>query len=477
MKRDCVVCLCLMKKIVFEKVRLQNFLSFGNTPIEFEYKNGVTFVTGWNKDKNTGNGVGKTTLLVESISFALFGETYRKIVQSDVVNSHNKDECVVELWFTVNTQPYKIVRSVKPNKLYLYKGQDDISKTVTETNKDVLNILGISKQIFNNTLVMTNDAKNKFLDQTKDLKTKFVEGILSLEVFGKMMEQAKKDYNDYTKVVDKSQIVLDELYKSIDNDKRYSTEWQEKKDRQISSLELQIKQAKSSSPVDNTDTINQLKQKVDDISQRIDDLTTKINNVNIKKAGIETEHKNRKEQVRKFDQIKLECPTCKRPYGEHDPAQIEEEKQNAIKLAEESWTELQRYEKAIDKGQKDVRTLKMDKADLVGKINDLTEQQQAFTIAQSAINDLTNKLNDIATQQNPFDKKIEEQTEKSIVLTTKHKELEKELAIREAIRFVASNQGVKAIIINKILDTLNDRLAYYLMRLNSPYTCKFNEFL
>jgi DNA repair exonuclease SbcCD ATPase subunit len=145
-----------MKKIVFKKIKLENFLSFGSDPTELEFKSGVTFVTGTNFDKNSKNGVGKTALIIESLSYALFGETYRKILVENIANWKNKDTCIVQLWFSVNDDEYHVTRSTNPSKLFLKKNGKDIQKTIPETEKDILEILGISKDIFTNTLVMTN---------------------------------------------------------------------------------------------------------------------------------------------------------------------------------------------------------------------------------------------------------------------------------------------------------------------------------
>ena len=49
-----------MKRIDFQKIKLQNFLSIGNTPVEIDFKKGLSVITGINRDEDDiKNGAGK----------------------------------------------------------------------------------------------------------------------------------------------------------------------------------------------------------------------------------------------------------------------------------------------------------------------------------------------------------------------------------------------------------------------------------
>jgi DNA repair exonuclease SbcCD ATPase subunit len=465
-----------MQKIKFEKVKVRNFLSFGPDPIEFEYKNGLSFVTGYNKDQNSFNGVGKTTLLVESISFALFGETYRDINQSGIINENQKDECIVELWFDLNDDRYKIIRSLKPNKLYLYKNGIDITRTIPETNKDIINILGITKTIFNNTLVMTNDQKNRFLGQSKDQKTKFIEGILSLEVFSKMHEQAKKEFNEHQKVVDKSETVLEELKKSIVNDEKYYTEFNAKRALKISEIDNKIHEYQEVQPVDKSVEIAEIDTQITQIDSKILEQDQKLQKSDVKKAQLESQISGLEKEIKKFDQIQFNCPTCKRPMGDHDPDEILVEKNKIVGQLETVKSTLQKLNVLTTKVRNTVQTYKKERTELEQKIGVFKKEQELFSSIRTLIEQLENKKQEIINQVNPFEAKILDQKTKLDELQATHLGLEKQLRIKSGTKFVTSNQGVKSIIVKKILDTLNNRLAYYLQKLGSPHTCQFNEF-
>lgn len=470
-----------MKKISFNKITVRNFLSFGPEPTTLEYKNGLTFVTGFNKDYNTYNGVGKTTLLVEAISFALFGEAYRKMDQAEIINENAKGACIVELWMQVNDDSYKITRSLKPNKLYLVKNTEavpdkDETRTIPQTNADILNIIGISKQIFNNTLVMTNDPKNKFIGQTKENKTKFIEGILSLEAFSAMADQAKKDINEFYKIVDREKILIEEVRSTITNDIRHRDQFDQSTANTHTQLVDERNRLLSIVPVDRSSEITELCKKKLDAEAKIKETEEKVQKVAIKLAGLESTMASYKKELSSFNNIKLDCPTCKRPFGEHDPAVINQEKERVAQDITQLKLEIDKYNSGIQKGNGTINTQKQECATVERTIKELEKEQLCFVQARQKVEEIDIQIQNNNNRFNPFNSKIEEQQERLDQLELDHKQSNTELRLKEAIKFATSTQGVRSVIIKKILDALNMRLAFYLKKLNSPYTCSFNEF-
>ena len=94
--------------IKFKKIRWKNFLSTGDhwTEINFLEKN-TNLIIGH-------NGSGKSTLL-DALTFVLFNKPFRKINKSQLVNTVNERECLVELEFDVNARDYVVRRGIRPN--------------------------------------------------------------------------------------------------------------------------------------------------------------------------------------------------------------------------------------------------------------------------------------------------------------------------------------------------------------------------
>ena len=76
--------------IVFEKIRWKNLLSTGQQFTEVDL-NGTTssLIIG-------NNGAGKSTIL-DALCFGLFNKPFRKISKSQLINSVNERELVVEV--------------------------------------------------------------------------------------------------------------------------------------------------------------------------------------------------------------------------------------------------------------------------------------------------------------------------------------------------------------------------------------------
>ena len=74
------------------------------------------------------NGAGKSTVL-DALTFVLFNKPFRKINKSQLVNTTNEREAIVEISLVINSRDYIIRRGIKPNIF-------DIIQNGVELNKE-----------------------------------------------------------------------------------------------------------------------------------------------------------------------------------------------------------------------------------------------------------------------------------------------------------------------------------------------------
>ena len=212
-----------MKKINFKKIYAENFLCFGSDGIEINFSNynNIVLVRGKNldvvqksenQDKNSSNGVGKSSIPAVLV-YGLYGKTIRKpnkIGHKDVINNEAGKKLKVEVYW----DDYKLQRTRKPDGLKLWKSDKNIWDETTEislggmpaTQKLIESIVGMSYETFINVAVFTDDNTSSFLECDAAEKRQIVENLLSLEKYRTYHENAKKiikTHKDFVKSIEK----------------------------------------------------------------------------------------------------------------------------------------------------------------------------------------------------------------------------------------------------------------------------------
>lgn len=490
-----------MKKVVFNSLKIKNFLSIGNPGVNLNFKSGINIITGENKDKDSRNGVGKSSI-IEAIYWNLFGSTLRDIKKDKIIHNQTKKECMVDLDFAVyhgtEINNYHITRSLEPNKVILKLNGEDISlSSMPKTDAYIKELIGANEEVFQNAVVMSANNTIPFMAQKKIDKRKFIEGILQLNIFGEMLLKTRADFNEIKNENTKLSSQFIEQQKNLEIYQNQIKKNKENKQFKINQLEEKIKNTKRKikeiSEIDQEELEIQLKQIKENISKKekgLKDLQIEIIpkfNEKLKKQNQIVDELNSK--IKDLTQTKIKisnkegtCSLCKRPFESSE----KNESLNQLKEIEE---ELKKYKEKLSVELDKLKTLTSKEqeilvlqAQLNKDINDLKSQAEKINFDSKSLEQLENRLKEldeelktIIEEQDPIEelfKNVEaeiKETEKSL------QHIQKQMSILDTVKFVVSEEGVKTFIIKKLLNVLNVRLNHYLQILEAPCSCNFNE--
>lgn len=185
--------------IEFETVTAKNFLSIGNAGITLELnKVPKTVVVG-------KNGSGKSSLLLDTLCFGLYGKAFRDITKGNIVNSINGKQTEVEVNFTKDTKRYKIVRGIKPNKLEIWENGRllDQEGNVLDTQEYLeTSVLGMNFKSFTQIVVLGSASFTPFMQLAPADRRQVIEDILDIQIFSTMNIIAKEKYSNNKKFLD-----------------------------------------------------------------------------------------------------------------------------------------------------------------------------------------------------------------------------------------------------------------------------------
>jgi DNA repair exonuclease SbcCD ATPase subunit len=485
-----------MKKVIFNTVKIQNFLSVGKEPLEIVFQKGITLITGENKDKGGKNGIGKSSIL-ESIYWGLFGNTIRDIKKDKIVHNLSKKDCKVTLDISVETtsglKNYIITRSIEPTKISITCDGDDVThSTMPENDSFIKEIIGATEEVFQNAVIMSTNNTLPFMAQKKTDKRKFIEGILNLNIFSDMLLKARGDYNDVKKkneLFSNNFVSLQRNLSTFEDQKANAdTKKQEKIDSfnsRIKDNEKNIKELKDK----NFPSINNVNEGIKKVEDKIDTLKNGLKSFKITRSELATKSSNvsaeinqiKKEKQKIIDKGNI-CPTCNREYCEDDIKAVEERLKDidtdistlcnqSITVGSEIilWDDkIDELEEGIEKLNKKIRDLNEIKSDI--RLND-----QKISSCEGNIKDCEKWIEETKKSDPSIDTNIEN-TKKEIEKTEKElTEVKKNMAILDTVKFIVSEEGVKTYIVKKMLTLLNNKLNFYLQALDTPCKCEFNE--
>lgn len=460
----------------FIKIRYKNFLSSGNywTEIDFQ-KTNSTLIIG-------KNGAGKSTML-DALTFSLFNKPFRKINKSQLVNTINEKECIVEVYFEIGKDKYKITRGIKPNIFLINKNGknlDELSSTNDQQKWLEQNILKMNYKSFTQIVILGSSSFVPFMQLSSQNRREVVEDILDIKIFSTMNDITKVNLKMLREQVRELEYKRENVSDKIETQKNFVDEIRKRNEEDVSDKENKLSEL--------NETFNKINKNNLKTGEEIDKKTNELR-----------EYETSPNKLKKFESIKIKlvqkikdisdtklffeehniCPTCtqeiENEFRLNKIADIQIKKDELKNACDE-------LEENISKESENEKTF-LDLTKIIFKLN-------------NELNSNNIKLSEIEKQKKNLQQEIQRLTVRSTEVNIENDKLERlrgsleeiiseiadkkdEIANYEFIYNLLKDGGAKTSIIRKYLPVINKNLNKYLdileFSINFSLDGEFNE--
>jgi len=173
------------------KIKLHNFLSHKNTELNLD-RDGLYLILGKNKLTGLSNGSGKTSLIVDSIEYCLFGSSNRCITAGDNLITDNFDKMSVEITFIKNNKRSIVLRKRTRGKSTKLTINGKSGNSIKETQRALEKIIGMNYETFRHSVGFEQGKMNSFSELDPADAKKVLMHILQLDKYDGYYKKAKE---------------------------------------------------------------------------------------------------------------------------------------------------------------------------------------------------------------------------------------------------------------------------------------------
>ena len=445
--------------ITFNKIKWKNFLSTGNSWTEIDFlKNNTNLIIGT-------NGSGKSTML-DALTFALFNKPFRKINKSQLVNTTNERECVVEIEFSVNSREYLVRRGIKPNIFDIEVNGNPLHREADDrVNQKTLesNILKVNYKSFTQIVILGSSTFVPFMQLGTSVRREVIEDLLDIRIFSAMNSLIKDKVRIEREKTKSLDLKKENLGDKITMQKNFIKEMEDLGRNNIESTKSKIKTLQIE--VDTHIEHNQLKESsISDLIKEQEEVSgsgeklVKLNNlkgkITQKVATITKEHK--------FFTEHTVCPTCSQNIEEEFRVNRIADVQNKAKDLKKGFKEL---EETIKLEQDRERQFNKLSKEIIKLNNGISQNNTKVSGCQRQIRDLESEIQRFTDQlanRNTEHEKLKEFKSNLKQTLEELSEIKEEIVHYDFAYSLLKDDGVKTKIIKKYLPIINQQVNRYL---------------
>jgi len=462
--------------ITFKKIKYKNFLSSGQhwTEIDFQ-KHHTNLVVGT-------NGAGKSTML-DALTFALFNKPFRKINKSQLINTVNEKECVVEIEFDINQREYLVRRGIKPNIFDIEVNGNPLHKQADDrTNQKILEetILKVNYKSFTQIVILGSSTFVPFMQLTGANRRDVIEDLLDIRIFSAMnglLRDRLREKREQTKtltlkkdnVKDKISMQENFIKEIVEQGK---TNIQNKKDNiQVLAMENDTHMQKNSSIEFDIAKLIEEQEEVTGATEKLKKLNNLKGKITQEVSTITKEHK--------FFTDNTVCPTCTQDIEEEFRVNRITDVQNKAKELKKDFIDLEETIKLESERERHFTQLSKE----ITQLNHgISQNNTRISLNQRQIRDLEDEVQTITERiknRNTEHEKLAEFKENLHKTITDLSSKRQQITYYDFAYSLLRDDGVKTKIIKKYLPFINQQVNRYLQLMdfyiNFTLDEEFNE--
>ena len=445
--------------ITFKNLKYRNFLSSGQhwTDINFqEYNTNLVIGT---------NGSGKSTML-DALTFALFNKPFRKINKSQLINTTNEKDTLVEVEFSVNSRDYLVRRGIKPNIFDIEVNGEALHRQADDrSNQKILeeNILKVNYKSFTQIVILGSSTFVPFMQLTGSNRREVIEDLLDIRIFSTMNALMRDKMRVQREGLKTLSLRKDNIQDKMVMQKNFMAELDAQRQTGIKASNKKIKEY--TLEVDNllesnetkTVDVSELIKKQENVTgagKKLKKLNTLKGKLSNKVTTITKEHK--------FFSDNTVCPTCTQSINEEFRIDRINDAQSKAKELQSGYKEL---ENAIQKEEEREHQFTQLSQEISTLNNDISQNNTKISGFQRQIRDLESEIQTITDQLQNRNTEHEKLAEFKANLKDTIDELSDQREQLNHYDFAYSllkDDGVKTKIIKKYIPVINQQVNRYL---------------
>ena len=458
--------------ILFKKIKFKNFLSYGNNISELNLnRKSNTLIVG-------KNGTGKSSIITDTLTFALYGKPYRKITKSSIVNSINKKNCLVEIEFEKNKIPYLVRRGISPNIFEIYKNGQLLNQNADSSDYQKIledEILQMNYNSFVQTIII-GKKYIPFMQLNTSDRRNLIEELFDINYFTEMNTNLKIKSKLNKELINELKYKIDNCKNLINNEENNLIILKNQNNQLVESYNNDIN-TYSSNIKNNEDKINKIKNNYQSLkNNHLDNnnVIESINKLNLYENTILNEIEKLNKENKFYNNSNV-CSVCKQNIDINFKTQI-----------------LNENSKILNENNEKLEKLKIKKNELNEKLNTINKSNNELNEKLNTINNLYNKLlnenenyskliekiNNELNKLNNRDNVIIEKENNIQKLKNELKDLSqqfdnvnKKQIYYDIVLNILKDDGLKTYLVKIFLPIINDTLSKYMDIFN--FNCSF----